>query len=487
MKTMLRDINPRQDWNDRIKTIVSGAKKLKKLRALAAFNVVTDYVAHLDVARLSSELAKLPEEKRKKVLEKSHDEARHVEHPADVMAALLHGLRTGKASRVVASAEALKWLHDVFGEPKEKRIGGQAALMAIQLRELGSKSHLYPAWLSVEQAQLLPDELIIPVADKKTLKFVKPTRASRPEDPTPISWIFEFKRNDTVTVEGEILLCPRDNRVIVAYPVSFTPAFKQDFEPALSRLGKEADVAFLAGFHVLKSKTYKDVLKTLTRQLLSLKKANKKLRLHYEFVPQEEDEIEKAVLLALGKCVDSLGLNEVELMDVLEHLGFKKEAKDIEKNESAGTLYQGARKVLEKLNVRRVHVHCIGYGLILLQKTEDPEKARDGALFGSVAASLKSRHGKLDEKVLKNQVDLAISEAGYNQLGIFESTVWDVFEKRKKRPISALLRKKFMCSGIFEEKDHFAVIVPAPVAQVVKTTVGLGDVVSACALAYEVA
>ena len=151
---MLRDINPRQDWNDRIKTIVSGAKKLKKLRALAAFNVVTDYVAHLDVARLSSELAKLPEEKRKKVLEKSHDEARHVEHPADVMAALLHGLRTGKASRVVASAEALKWLHDVFGEPKEKRIGGQAALL-IQSSDICSTRLPFPIVLPLRGAKFL--------------------------------------------------------------------------------------------------------------------------------------------------------------------------------------------------------------------------------------------------------------------------------------------------------------------------------------------
>lgn len=484
---MLRLINPREDWNERIKTVVSGAKKLRKLRALSAFNVVTDYVAHLDPEKLSHQLQKHPENVRKKIHSQSLEDVRHASDEAAALASLVHGLRSGKATRTVASPEALKSLHDAFGEPKEKRIGGQGALMALQMRELGAKSLLYPAWLSVEQAQLLPDDIGIPVAKKKAVKIVKPTKAARPEDPTQISWIFEFKRGDTLAFEGETIVCPRDNRVIIAYPATYTPAFKKDLEPGLSKLSKEINVAFLSGFHVLKTKTYKDALKTISRQLAAMRKANKNLRLHYEFVAMEEDEIEKAALLTLGKYVDSLGLNEVELMEVLTHLGFKKEAKDIEKNETGGTLYEGARRVLEKLKLRRIHVHSIGYGIVLLQKTEDPEKARDGALFGSVAASLKSRYGKLDPTVLSQEVDIKISEAGYNQLGIFESTVWDAFEKRKKKPISALLRKKFMSSGIFEEKDHFAVMVPAPVAQGVKTTVGLGDVVSACALAYEVA
>ncbi|MDP2717410.1 MAG: ADP-dependent glucokinase/phosphofructokinase, partial [Candidatus Micrarchaeota archaeon] len=130
----------------------------------------------------------------------------------------------------------------------------------------------------------------------------------------------------------------------------------------------------------------------------------------------------------------------------------------------------------------------LGYNVLVVSKKGDAAKARDGGLFGSVSATLKSMHGKLDQASLKLDAPMRISEAGYNQIGQFESSIWDSWQKRKKRPISSLLRKQFMASGIFEEpKDHTVIVVPAPVATGIKTTVGLGDVVSACAVAFQVA
>ncbi|MBI5036946.1 hypothetical protein HZC09_06425, partial [Candidatus Micrarchaeota archaeon] len=275
------------------------------------------------------------------------------------------------------------------------------------------------------------------------------------------------------------------NRVIIAYPSAYVPSFRKEFEPFLAQLARETDVLFLSGLHILNPKNYKKTTDELFKQLSKMRKANRNLRIHYEYVPADDASVEKNLLLSLSKSVDSLGLNEVELGMVLSNLGFKKEEKELLKRESAETLYYGALAIMRKLKLRRVHVHCLGYNILVLPKTENAEKARDGALFGAVAASIKSQEGELDAEVLKKEWKLRISEAGYNQIGVFESTIWDAFQKRKHKPISALLRKKFMSSGVFEEKDHFAIIVPAPIASGVKTTVGLGDVVSACAYAYE--
>jgi ADP-dependent phosphofructokinase/glucokinase len=487
MVTMLRSIQPRQDWNQRVYHVLKDGAKFKKLRVLSAFNAVTDYILHVDGRLVEKAFMALDEAKKKKVLEKGHSDASHLTQPAEFLSLLTHCMRIGKAGRAVASPEVLKWLEDTFGQPREKRLGGQAALMAAQLSQLGAKTHVYPALLSVDQAKLLEGHGTIPIVQRKKLVFVKPIKAARPQDPTSVSWIFEFKRGDTLNI-GEPFVCPRDNRIIVAYPAAYVPSFKKEMEPFLGKLAKQVDLFLVSGYHALNAKNAKTELKTITTQLAKAKNANKKLLIHYEYVPFEDDAVGKTVLPAIAKHVDSIGLNEVELIGLLKLLGFKKEAQEIDSHECAETLYYGSLMILNKLKISRIHVHSLGYNLVVISNKAVAEKARDGALFGAVSATLKSTHGKLDQKSLKLNAPLRISEAGYNQIGQFESSIWDSWQKRKKRPISSLLRKQFMASGIFEEpKDHTVIVVPSPVATGIKTTVGLGDVVSACAVAFQVA
>ncbi|MBI2446152.1 hypothetical protein HYV43_07225 [Candidatus Micrarchaeota archaeon] len=481
---MLREIQPRNDWNLRIMQSVKEAKKLKKIRVLTAFNAVTDYIKHVDSAAVQAAFSKLDEPHRAKVLEKSQGDVKHLDTPVEFLAALIHAMRIGKASRIVASPTLLKWLDDTFGNPDERRLGGQAALMAVQLKQLGAEASIYPAFLSVDQAKLLEGQVKVPTPVKKKLAFINPLKAARAEDATTASWIFEFKKGQVLDV-GERVESPRDNRLIVSYPAAYVPAFRPEMEPFLPALAKNLDLLIVSGYHSLHEKTYKTHLKTILAQLERMKNANKKLYVHYEFVPFEEEAVEKDVLSQVSKYTDSMGLNEVELVGALHTLGYKKQAQDIERHESAETLYYGGVCLLQRLKLKRLHVHSLGYNVLILHPSVNAEAARDGALFGAVAATLKSVKGKLDQKSLGQPVDLKISEAGYNQLGVFESSIWDSWQKRKKKPISSLLRKQFMSAGIFEEKDHVAIVVPAPVAAGLKTTVGLGDVVSGCAVAYE--
>ncbi|MBI5225918.1 hypothetical protein HY994_01615 [Candidatus Micrarchaeota archaeon] len=484
---MLREIQPRSDWNLRIIHTVQAAKKLKKFRVLSAFNAVTDYIKHVDVAKVQAAFSKLDATHQTKALEKSQVDVKHLDTPVDFLAALAHAMRIGKASRIVASPTLLKWLEDTFGEPSERRLGGQAALMAVQLKQLGADASLYPAFLSVDQAKLLEGHVKIPSPVKKKLAFINPLKAARAEDATNASWIFEFKHGQVLQWGTERIETPRDNRLIVSYPAAYVPAFRPDIEPMLPALAKQLDLLIVSGYHALHQKTYKEHLKTITRQLQKMKSANKNLYIHYEFVPFDEEAVEKEVLSQVSKYVDSMGLNEVELVGALDNLGYKKQAGDIEKHESAESLYYGGVCLLQKLGIQRIHIHSLGYNVLILNPKQNAEAARDGAVFGAVAATLKSVKGKLDQKILAENVDLKISEAGYNQLGVFESSVWDSMQKRKRKPISSLLRKQFMSAGIFEDKDHVAIVIPAPVATGLKTTVGLGDVVSGCAVAYELA
>ncbi|MBI5036289.1 hypothetical protein HZC09_03005, partial [Candidatus Micrarchaeota archaeon] len=151
---MLRLINPRLDWDKRIHEVIGNAKKFRSLTVLSGFNVVTDYIARVKPEKITAVWKALPEEERKKVLVKSGDGVRHVSNHVDFLASLIYGLRSGKAAHLVASPEALKWVHDWNGEPDERRLGGQPSLMAVQLQELGANNIIYPAWLSVGHGQL---------------------------------------------------------------------------------------------------------------------------------------------------------------------------------------------------------------------------------------------------------------------------------------------------------------------------------------------
>ncbi|MDP2717978.1 MAG: ADP-dependent glucokinase/phosphofructokinase, partial [Candidatus Micrarchaeota archaeon] len=260
--TMLRSIQPRQDWNQRVHHVLKDGPKLKKLRVLTAFNAVTDYILQVNPQAVETAFLALDEAKRKKVLEKSHADSGHLAQPTEFLSQLIYCMRIGKAARAVASPETLKWLEDAFGQPKEKRLGGQAALMAAQLAQLGAKTYVYPALLSVDQAKLLEGHGAVPVVRKKKLSFSKPLKAARPEDPTSMSWIFEFKRGDILNV-GEAITCPRDNRLIVAYPAAYVPVFKKEVEPFLGKMAKTVDLFLVSGYHALKAKNAKAEGKTI--------------------------------------------------------------------------------------------------------------------------------------------------------------------------------------------------------------------------------
>lgn len=484
--------NPKQEWNKRIGLVAKLLPKLSKIRVLAAFNSNVDHVKAIDPEAISDLVASLDEQDASFVREKSvHLEFKAAASQKEFLAALVHCFRLGKSARVVGSNQLFTWLNAFFGKPDEKLLGGQAALMISQLRELNAKSFVYLSALSADQARLIDQSILVPVVANKRLTFKKPLQSVNPHALTHSNWVFEFKKGDALTVQGEKITATRDNRFVVAHETYAKPLFSQDLEPLLPSLAKQLDLLLLSGYHSIHETysdktTFKQVCKHASGQAGKMK-SNKKLVVHLEFVPVEHDEIEKTLLTTIGKSIDSIGLNETELVEALESLDLKKEAAAISKNESAETIYYGAVALFEKLKLKRVHVHCLGFSLVVLDKGLDPFKTRDAVLLASAATSTKSIHSKLDASLASRFSDLQISEAGFNQLGVFESTVWDALEKRKKKPISSLLRKDFMANGVFTEKNHYAVIVPAPIALSAKTTTGLGDVLSSIAIAAETA
>ena len=482
--------NPKQEWNKRIGEVARLVPKLAKLRVIAAFNSNIDYIKTIDPQQVTDLIASRDAKDLEAIKDTSEFlDLKKASSEKEFLGTLAYSMRFGKATRIVGSHQLFTWLNSFFGKPDEKKLGGQAALMASQLRQLGAKTSIYLSALSIDQARLLDSSLQVPVAVKKKLSFKKPLQAVDSHALTHYNWVFEFKKGDSITIDKEKITATRDNRIIVAHETTAKPLFSKELSPLLPNLGKQLDLALLSGYHAIHDKysdksTFKEVCKQAAEEIKQLKK-NPNLLVHVEFVPVEHDEIEKTLLATVAKEAHSLGMNETELVEALQSLGLKKEAMEIKKNECSTTIYRGAVALFRKLSLHRIHVHNLGYSIVILDKKKNPYKTRDSVFLASVAATTKSIQGKLTSKEVEKFSELAISEAGFNQLGVFESSIWDAWEKKKRKPISSLLRKEFMANGVFTEKDHYAVIVPGPIATSTKTTVGLGDVLSGVAIAAE--
>ncbi|PIT85502.1 hypothetical protein COU36_02925 [Candidatus Micrarchaeota archaeon CG10_big_fil_rev_8_21_14_0_10_59_7] len=423
--------------------------------ALCAFNANIDYVVHLKAPRVAGEVTP-------RSPSALHDEQ-------DFWDALAQCVSLGKSMHVVGSPAITDWFSKTM-KPDEKRAGGQAAIMANQLAALGGTAVFSPAILSPLQAQRMNEKVRVPVSEKGKLRFATPSEAARPQDITKINWVFEFMAGEKLRHKGGEITAPRSNRLIVASVVSKEmPLFSEELEPLLPEIGESVSCALLAGYHYVSDP---GVAKKSVPQLASLRR-RKKILLHVEYVPFEHKSAAASVLREVTKEAKSLGANEAETVEILRALGFGAIADRLKARERAFVLYDAAKHVFEHLGLERFHVHNLGYNLVLLKKTANPEKARDGCVLAALAASAKAASGK--SFVSQEDLSELVLSKGLMDAHAFAAEVADIYHADEK---------KLLSEGIADMGKHHLVFVPTPVVES-KTTVGLGDVVSSVALAKE--
>ena len=229
----------------------------------------------------------------------------------------------GKSHYVVLTDLSLiDWLEEVFVERRES-MGGQAGIIANQMASLGARSVVYTSLLSNKQASMFLPGVEVPVVDGGMT--IRPVReGARSGDKTKENWIFEYAKNERFEIDGQVIVTPRANRVILATrPEGVIMGFDEQMKEYLPELGREVDVAFLAGFHYAPSE--EDLLRAYldesTTSVRRLKEKNPKLRIHFEYVPMRDRDAEKAMLEAVASEIKSFGINENEIKQVLTLFG----------------------------------------------------------------------------------------------------------------------------------------------------------------------
>ncbi|HET7560555.1 MAG TPA: ADP-dependent glucokinase/phosphofructokinase [Limnochordia bacterium] len=449
-------------------------------RTFACFNSNIDVVAHVtsaDLARIIAAHPGLPDQARA-----LPDLRGAVESPAEWLAVMRECFLHGKSVHTVTkSAALLAWLAEQF--PVAKRsMGGQAGIIANQMASLGARSICYTTMLSPEQAELFVQGVECPTPRAGRCELLPPRAAADPGDQVKINWIFEYGKDERFDFAGEIVRTPRANRMIMATHPPKVMGFATELRPHLRELGSQVDIGFVAGYHYAMDpmpdgRSYETYMADSLGHLASLRSANPKLRLHYEYVPLKERALEGDVLTRIARVVDSFGINEVEIKRALDNLGLHEELRQIEAEECARTLYLGVRALKRRLGFARIHLHNLGYYVILLDQgyAVSPERAQQAALYASAVNAMKAKYGGYPTaKQVAEAAALPLSEIGLAQLARFGAD-------------AAELGLEPVGPGIWADGPDRVLLVPAHVWPNPVSTVGMGDTISSSSFAMEFA
>ena len=477
-------------WNQRLITAVERARLAHNV--FCAYNANIDAKEYINAQKIHVAFLKDPElvEKVRAAVKNPPDEIRS---PADFLAGLYLSMKEGKSLQWEIrekNREMLEWFDEYFENPDEMRMGGQTGIIANLLSILGVESIVYLPLLSKRQAEIFRKERIfVPVNKNDIADFVPIQQAFRPNDDTKINWVFEFREGGKFPVpieDNKIIVAPRTNRFIVASrPPGLIPVCDSEIEKILPQIGARVDRVIISGYqhlqeHYPDGKTCTDYLDLITKHLLMLKSKNHALRIHMEFAGIPNEHIRRDILLKISPQINSLGLNEVEILMALKILECEDEIELIKANENSYTLYLGTLRMAELLGLERIHLHNLGYHVLYLDKCYPTSAyaARNALLYASNIGATRALMGDFySRKPVNYEIEIgktvSISYTGLKQLELFA-------DKMLKEGIK-FNKDKFMDEGILEFDKHYVIIAPAQIAPYPQSTVGIGDSVSAAA------
>jgi len=391
---------------------------------------------------------------------------------------MLNFSRGSAAEWLIADKSVFSWMKKEIGYD-ELRMGGQAGIMSNNLASLGIKKVIvHSAQMSPKQAGLFlkSESIMVPYRDgDSTFSLRRPSDAVRETDDELIHFILEFRKDDTINIGSKSFKCPRDNRFIATYDEKNSGLYiNPDFAEGIKSFANDIDCAILAGFHLLSPAVdYEERIEKAMKVLDGIKSSNPALKTHAEMASTQNADVRLAIAKRVLSNVDSIGVNEQELCDILEVLGEGKLAKDIRNHSiNAGCksilIYEGILKIARKLKLKRVNFHTLGFYVTLIDRKRwpgsSPEIVRDSMLFAASLAAVRLLGGNPKDR---DSLDGIVNSVPVNDNGIKE--------------VDALL------SAPRDDADFAVIAIPTLVIEHPKSTVGLGDLISSSTFVSELA
>ena len=440
-------------------------KKVEEVKsAVTAFNTNVDAVLKISGKRLEQLIANqklslqdLQDIKQTKLL-----------NPEDVVKGIFKCFCNGIAEEWLSEEKAVyDWMMNNLGYDR-LQMGGQGGIVANVLGILGvNKVKAHTNSLPKEQAeQFLKLDNIVSYDENGQEKPAY--QINRRQDVPMIHWIIEFDKGDKVVVEGKEFVCPKANRFIATYdPLNLRLVFDENF--VRETTGIPAEYVVLSGMHALTSNNNGVAL---VEKVLPIVNAWHKhgAVVHLEIASTQDIVVRKAILQKLATNVDSVGINERELIDILEVTGEEKLAKACCENCHAENLFRALLRVKEILKTPRIQLHFFGLYVTVQNKSFriTPEQNRNGMMLAATVAAGKAGTGDINHKEnLMWAYGQKVSDVGLAEL----KTIADIIED-----------EQFMDTGISQYAGFDIIAVPTILVEKPVTLVGMGDTISSVSL-----
>ncbi len=351
---------------------------------------------------------------------------------------LYHSLRYCAADEMVISDPAVfsgiaSALPDEAGA---LNLGGQAALAGVQMQRLG----------------MTPVTCVVPGSGPRTRMMLKEsgvlplTFPESHDHPDILHLIFEHAPG-LVPLAPRVV--PRSNRFIVSPEHDpSTVLIPKEKEASFLEQIRSCKRAFLSGYQFLRDD---GEFIAAASQLQAIHNVHPRMRTHVECVSGLQPRVLSLMLKHIFPNTDSIGLNEQEL-DAFTRV--------LDPGKAGGIFLSPAGIVRDALalahatGVPRLHLHTFGYYILILKPgTGDPELSRDALLFAAQEGANAAGEGR---QVLAREGLHAYADI---------------------RTDSGLDKPQ----GVFTVGDRVVVLVPTLIAQNVRKTTGLGDILSSTA------
>ncbi|PSG99986.1 MAG: hypothetical protein BRC28_01820 [Nanohaloarchaea archaeon SW_4_43_9] len=335
-----------------------------------------------------------------------------------------------------------------IGRGKKRQIGGQGGIMSNYLAETGNEVILYTSLLSEELSEIMSEKILYPVEDDNIL-YLKNIQNAVNSNQTKINHIFEF--------EGE-----KSGRLILSGRLKgYEPYLPHDLEEDLPLIQGNIDCCIFSGFHNVTGN--KEVrLKKSAEQLGEMHRP-----IHVEYVHKDR-ETANMILNYIVPEADSLGLDETELREIAGTLEL-----DPPESPNFGEAFNLLRKIREKFELSRIHLHTHRYHITLTEShyPVKPERIRESMLFGELSAIQLAEKGEIPDS--GDLQDFSVK--GKNIQGVQELENFGNFHDMKG----------FAEEGIAELEDVTVVGIPVIIHQDPERTVGMGDLISSGSFSME--
>jgi ADP-dependent phosphofructokinase/glucokinase len=371
-------------------------------RITAVDGLITAYNTNIDaIYRVHpSTIEEMVKPYSREVLERIRRPPRRILDERDLLAGLILCMMEGLGEEwLILDPEVSDMIPEYFTR-SELRMGGQAGNMANALASLGVPLIIpHVAQLPKIQADLFIDggRIQVPRISDGRILLVPVGEAVRPGDESLIHHVFEFHRGGRLSIGDFTAEIPRDNRFIATYDdyntrLEIDPSFRRG-----SEIAGKVDGAILAGYHFLRE-DYLGRIEASLKQIREWRKVNPRLFIHLELGCTPNPRVRKEIVEKVFPLVDSVGLNEQELAEVMEVLkpSHGMNLRDLRPGETSPIIYEAAMVLSRLTAVRRLTVHTEDYSIRIVRDTPgiQPEAELYSLLFGSAVAASYAIHGK---------------------------------------------------------------------------------------------